>query len=144
MGAPDNMVFMGIPIGMTGGYFLEINPVPSDALPDMERKFLLIGQKLSTGIDAVQSPVRVSNAEDAALRYGRGSSLHRMMMYVDQAKAMYGTIDVWAMALDDNAAGTAATGTLVYTGSATEARAMPVWVGGNYMTVIIKLLGNEY
>ena len=135
MGAPDNMVFMGIPIGMTGGYFLEINPVPSDALPDMDRKFLLIGQKLSTGTDAVQSPVRVSNAEDAALRYGRGSSLHRMMMYVDKAKARYGTIDVWAMALDDNAAGTAATGTLVYTGSATEARAMPVWVGGNYMTV---------
>ena len=81
MGAPDNMVFMGIPIGMTGGYFLEINPVPSDALPDMDRKFLLIGQKLSTGTDAVLSPVRVSNAEDAALRYGRGSVLHRMMTY---------------------------------------------------------------
>lgn len=136
MGAPDNMIFMSIPISRTGGVFIEIDTTKANtALPNMDRKLLLIGQKLTAGTHPALAPVRVSREDDYAQRFGRGSMLHRMGMFAEKVKKLYGTIDVWALALDDNDEGTAATGTMTFTGTSTEAWTMPVWVGGNYLQV---------
>ncbi|EEG08230.1 phage tail sheath C-terminal domain-containing protein [Pseudogulbenkiania ferrooxidans] len=129
---PDTTTFMTIPVGIrAGGVFVEIDHTQAvNGLPQMERKLLLLGQRLTGGTVPALSPVRVLNAEQAAGQFGRGSMLHAMAGALDKVKALYGLIDVWAVALDDLPAGAAATGTITLTGTVTKAGVMTLYIGG--------------
>lgn len=129
---PDNIVFDTIPGGLReGGIFLEIDTsMAVSGLPQMERKLLLIGQKSSTGSAAVNTPVRFTSDNIAKGLFGQGSMLALMAAATEKVKARYGPIDTWAIALDDNGAGVAATGSFAITGAVTQSDVLTVYVGG--------------
>lgn len=128
---PDSIT-LGIPLGIrTGGVFIEIDHTKAlRGLPVMDRKLLMIGQRLSTGSVAANVPTRVLNADLAAGYFGRGSMLHNMAKALDKVKARYGLIDVYAVALDDLGAGVTASGTITLTGTVTQAGTLTAWIGG--------------
>lgn len=133
----DNIVMMTIPIGRTGGVFLEIDPTKAVSGPvQMQRKLLVVGQRLSAGTTPALAPVQVVNAEDAAIQFGRGSSMHLMFLGLDAVQKMYGMLDTWAVAMDDLAAGVAAKGTFTLTGTVTQATTMTVYVAGRPVSVL--------
>ncbi len=128
---PDSIT-LGIPLGIrTGGVFIEIDHTKAlRGLPVMDRKLLMIGQRLTSGSVAANVPTRVLNADLAAGYFGRGSMLHNMAKALDKVKARYGLIDVYAVALDDLPAGVAAAGTINLTGTVTQAGILTAWIGG--------------
>lgn len=128
---PDSIT-LGIPLGIrTGGVFIEIDHTQAvSGLPTMERKLLLIGQRLPAGSVAANVPVRVLNAGQAAGLFGPGSMLHAMARALDAVKARYGLIDVYAVALDDLPAGVQASGTITLTGTVTQPGTLTAWVAG--------------
>jgi phage tail sheath gpL-like len=73
----------------------------------------------------------VSQAEDY---WGRGS----MMLHMFQAlKAANPYTEVWGIALDENAAGVKATGTITVTGPATAAGTIALYIGGRQVLVAV-------
>lgn len=87
---------------------------------------LLIGQLLSTGNQAADTPLLLTNAGQAREAFGPGSQLAQMAAVLfenDQTTA------VTAIGLDDPA-GAQATATLAFTGTATKAGSVAVYVGG--------------
>ncbi|UGA37586.1 hypothetical protein JOS77_27045 [Chromobacterium haemolyticum] len=129
---PDNITFMSIPVGVrTGGVYVEIDHTKATrGLPQMERKLLVLGQRLPAGKTASLVPSRILNADDAATQYGRGSMLHAMARGLDAVKNRYGLIDVYAVALDDLPAGVAASGAITLTGTVTKPGVLTAWIGG--------------
>ncbi|WP_230368818.1 hypothetical protein [Paludibacterium denitrificans] len=67
----------------------------------MDRKLLMIGQRLASGTVPALTPIRVTDAGQAAGYFGQGSMLHRMTKAIDAVRKLYGLIDVFAIALDD-------------------------------------------
>ncbi|OWY40064.1 phage tail protein [Xenophilus sp. AP218F] len=134
---PDNITFMSIPVGIrTGGVYVEIDHTKAlRGLPQMERKLLVLGQRLAVGKTPALTPSRILNAEDAAGQFGRGSMLHVMARALDAVKQRYGLIDVYAVALDDLPAGVAATGSITLTGTVTKPGTLAAWVGGERVRV---------
>ncbi len=131
---PDNIVFNAIPVDIrTPGQYIEIdNSQAVQGLPGMNRKILVVANKLSSGELAAETPARVTAAEQGEAYFGRGSVGHLMLRALKGANS---TTDVWAVALDDNAAGVAATGSIAFTGTATAATTMPAYVGGQRVQV---------
>jgi phage tail sheath gpL-like len=80
-------------------------------------KILVFGIKTTAGSLAVNTPTRVFSADEAATLAGRGSQAHQEVAAVFGA---YRSADV-TLVLMAAPAGTAATGTLTYTGAATTA-----------------------
>lgn len=96
--------------------------------PSMPYKMLFIGAMLAAGSAAVNTLTRVATADAAVALFGAGSMLARM---IQQFKRTNRTIDCWAIALADDAAGVPATGTLTVTGTATAAGVLAVYIGGD-------------
>lgn len=123
-----NTIAADIPLG---GVFLEIDP--SQALGNLvnaERKALVIGQRLPSGSTPALTPVRVLNAADAEAKFGRGSMLHQMFNTVETVTDEIGLVDVYAVALDDNPSGTAASATVTLGGQVTVPRTLTLYIGG--------------
>lgn len=97
-------------------------------------KGLLMGQKLSSGSAVAGVPVRISSEEQAASSFGAGSMLHAM------AKAWFANntfTEVYAVALADDSAGIASTGTLTVTGPATTTGTVYLYVGGHKLKIAV-------
>lgn len=103
-------------------------------LPAAEQKILLIGQRLSTGTAAALTPKRISQVGEGAAFFGRGSVLAAM---VARAIAANNSTELWAVALDDNAGGTAATWTVTLTGPATSAGTLAYLICGQKVPVAV-------
>ena len=120
----DNIVFDTIPSDTPlGGIFLEIDP--SRALEGpvaVERKVLLMGQKLDSGTTPLLTPRRITSAQDAEVQFGRGSMLHRMALGMQAVFDEVGFLDVSAIALEDT--GVAASATITVAGQAIESRVL--------------------
>lgn len=80
----------------------------------MPYKNLVFGQRLPSGSIAALHPVRVTNASQARQYFGAGSMLDVMLSA--QLTANNAT-ETWVVALDDDAAATAAKGTLTISGA---------------------------
>ncbi len=93
---------------------------------------LLIGQKLSGGNAAVNTPYLVSTTAQAIALFGIGSMLARM-------HALYRLSDptgeVWCIAAADAGAGVAATGTITVTGPATAAGTINLYIAGQKVQI---------
>lgn len=132
----DNITFMTIPLDWrVPGANIEIDHTKAvRGLPQMPHKMLVIGQRLATGSVAAATPVRVTRKEDGVNYFGRGSMMAQM---IAAALAVNPYTEFWAIALDDNGAGTQAAGTLTFTGSPTESGTLNLRVGGrNIQTAI--------
>lgn len=85
---------------------------------------LLIGQKLVAGLAPAGALIRITSAAQADTQFGAGSMLSGM---VRAALAVDSYTELQVMPLIDNAAGVAATGTLVFTGTATASGRGDAW-----------------
>lgn len=126
--------FNAIPIDIrTPGQYLEFdNSRALRGLPAVAHKVLVIGQRLVTGAVLANVPTRIFSAAQAVEAFGRGSMLAAMLAAFKTANR---TTDVTAIALDDNAAGAAAAGSVTFTGPATAAGVLQLYVAGQRVQV---------
>lgn len=103
-------------------------------LPAAQQKLLLVGQRLSTGTVAALTPVRITQVDQGAAYFGRGSVLAGM---VAAAIAANPATEIWAIGIDDNAGGTVAYNTITLTGPATGAGTLSYLIGGQRVQVSV-------
>jgi phage tail sheath gpL-like len=94
-------------------------------------RVLLVGQKLAAGSAPVTVPQRITRSDQGPALFGAGSVLAEM---VEAFRAANQTTDVFAVALADPA-GTAATGSIVLTGSPSAAGTLAIYIGGQRVPV---------
>lgn len=133
---PDNVSFEGIPVDIrTPGQYIEIdNTKAVQGLPNQERKIVVFGQRLATGSVAEAIPTRVLNVSQAEDYAGRGSMAHLMLRAL---KAANSTTDVWVVLLDDNVAGVAAAGSVLFAGAVTAAGTLNGYIAGQQVQVAV-------
>lgn len=126
--------FNAIPLDIrTPGQFIEFdNSRALRGLPAIVHKVLIVGQRLATGTVLANVPTRILSAAQADEAFGRGSMLAAM---VAAFKLANGNTDVTAIALDDLEAGAAAAGSVAFTGPATVAGTLNLYVAGQRVQV---------
>lgn len=95
---------------------------------------LLMGQKTSGGSGTANTIYPVTSAAQVQTLAGQGSMLHRMAMAYFASNTSTST---FIGILADNGSGVLATGTLVFTGPATAAGTVNLYVGGQYVPVAV-------
>lgn len=88
---------------------------------------LIIGQRLDTGTAAAGELINIFSSSQAQAKFGRGSMLAAM---IADFKDLNTAANVYAIALDDDPAGTAAAGSLTVTGTATGNGTLSVLIAG--------------
>lgn len=131
---PDNITFNTIPIDIrTPGQYIEIdNSKAVRGLPSMNRRILVIGNKLPAGSAPAGALRRINAGSEAAGYFGRGSVLHEMLVAARNANK---ESDIMAVALDDLVAGAQATKTVTVAGPATGSGVIPLYVNGQRLQV---------
>ena len=121
------------------GAYIEIDSSQAQrGLPGMPHKAIAIGQRLAAGQVAALVPMLVTNVEDAATSFGRGSMLHAQAVAFLTAND---ATEFWAIALDDDGAGTKAVKSVTF--SKTDGSAdfgsgvVNLWVGGRRVRVAV-------
>jgi phage tail sheath gpL-like len=115
---------------LPGGYIEISNLLASQG--EQEFKVLMFGQRLAAGTVAAGVATQVTNAADADTFFGRGSMLANMLragINVDPYMSL------WAIALDDDGAGVAATGKISFAGPATAAGTLMIYIAGQAVKV---------
>jgi phage tail sheath gpL-like len=126
---PDNL--------RTPGSYAEFdNSLAVQGLPGQEHRVLLIGQRRTTGSKAELELVELFSlaGDDAKTYFGEGSLLHQMAR---RARVASRSVRIFAMALDDDAGGTAAIKSLTFTGPATASGTLALYVAGTRITVAV-------
>lgn len=95
-------------------------------------KLLFIGQRLATGTVNANVPTRVTSAAQARQYFGAGSMLAHM---IEASMKVNTFTETWAVAVDDDAAAQAATGTIAFTGPATAGGTLFLYIGGRRLTI---------
>ncbi len=95
-------------------------------------KCLVIGQRLASGSVAALVPTRVTSAAQAKSYFGQGSMLARMLEAQLEGNSW---TETFAIALDDAAAGVAATGSMTFGGAVTASGTLCLYVGGRRVRV---------
>ncbi len=128
--------FNEIPINLrTPGVYAEFdNSRAIRGLPGMPYTALLIGQRLTAGTVAAGIATGITNADQAKSFFGDNSMLHHM---AQKWFANNAWTKVKCIALDDNGAGAAATGTLTITGTASETGTLNIMIGGRRVQVAV-------
>lgn len=132
----ENVSFNEIPLDIrTPGQYIEVdNTKAVQGLPNQERKILVIGNRLTTGTVEEQIPTRILNGDQAEDAFGRGSVIAAMLKALKVANKY---TDVWAVALDDNDAGVAASGTVTFAGSPTAAGTLNMYIAGQLVQTAV-------
>jgi phage tail sheath gpL-like len=126
--------FNTIPLNfLTSGVFVEVdNSRAVRGLTGQPYKALVVGHRLAAGTVAEEVATLVSNDSQPDEFFGRGSQLAAMLKAY---KKIAPFTEVWAIAKDEEAGGTAATGTVTITGTATENGTLHLYIGGQYVPV---------
>ncbi|CDF98949.1 Putative Tail sheath protein [Avibacterium paragallinarum JF4211] len=103
------------------------NTQATSGTPAILHKVLMLGTKLASGSAVAGQAVRVLNVSQAKQLFGRGSQLARMVEVFKQHNT---TLDLWVLPLDENSAGSKATGKIKLTGTATQAGVLNVMIAG--------------
>lgn len=121
------ITFNGIPANLrVPGIFIEIsNDLANSAVAN--KKIVVTGQKLASGSAQPGMLVRVSSKAQADQLFGRGSML-ALMLSIMLDNNTY--TEIWAVGLDDNPAGVAASGYIRFVGAASHNGTFRVFVGG--------------
>lgn len=99
-----------------------------------ELRTLIIGQMLATGTATPDEPVLVSSADQAKTLFGIGSMLARM---VEVARLNNPAGEIWCIPVEDAGAGVAAEGTITFTGPATAAGTLNLYIGAQRVQVAV-------
>jgi len=134
--ASPNISFDQIPASIRKpGKYLEFNTkLAVRSLPGNPQRVLLVGQRLASGTVAENEIIDVFDDVQAATYFGYGSIAHLM------AKAAITSnpyVSLSVVAVDDAAAGVAATGKVTFTGTATAPGVVAVTVAGNRLDLAV-------
>jgi phage tail sheath gpL-like len=122
--------FNTIPVNLqTPGVFIEFaaNQFKSQPLAPAPHRALLVGQSLVAGTVPPLTPKQIYAKGQGAVFFGAGSMLAQMC---DAFIAANPNCELWAVALADNAAGAKASGGVTFTGPATAAGTLALYIGG--------------
>jgi phage tail sheath gpL-like len=130
----DGFVFSQIPIDLrTPGQFVEVdNSRALRGLPIQRHKILVLGQRLNTGTAVAGEVKPIINKDEPVQFFGRGSMLAEMCKAL---RAVNTFTETYAIAVDDNGAGVAATGSVNFTGAVTAAGTLNLYIGGTLVQV---------
>jgi phage tail sheath gpL-like len=110
----------------TPGFYAEVSSVLANT-NQQNQVSLLFGQMLTGGNAAPNIPVICSGVNDAIAKCGAGSMLALMVAaYVD----VDSEAELWILPVADNTGGTAATGTITLSGTATAAGNLNLYIAG--------------
>lgn len=116
-------------------YYVETDP--SKAGQDvMDLPIMLVGQKLSSGLAAADTPIAIGSVAQAQAQFGIGSMLERMVNAFfkgNQAQT------VWCLPVVEPAAGAVAAGAFVITGTATAAGTLSAYIAGQRVQVAVNV-----
>lgn len=101
-------------------------------LVDQPYNVLLIGNKLSTGTQAELEKVTVTSEAQASQLFGAGSVLAKMVKHF---LANNSSSELTCVAIDDLGAGVKATGSILFSGTATAAGIISLLIGGESLKV---------
>lgn len=96
------------------------------------QKILVIGQRLASGTMPALTPTRIVKADDAKVAFGRGSF---GALTFAALKGVNDATESWAIALDDVAGGSAASGSLTFAGTATQGGTLYLYIAGSRVAV---------
>jgi phage tail sheath gpL-like len=116
------------------GVFLEVVANGLQLTDGLGSATLLIGQKLSTGTATANQLQLITSGVQASALFGRGSMLQRM---VNTYRNNDPFTTLYVLPLDDNPAGTAGTGTIVLSGTPTQAGTLNFYVGGMLVQISV-------
>lgn len=117
------------------GVFAEVDPSgAARGLLGIPARLVVIGAKLATGTAAAAVPVQVLDAAQARGLFGQHSQLARMFSAI---KTQDPWTETWAVPLADAGAGVAATGTLTFSGTVTQAGTLSLYIGGRRVRVVV-------
>ena len=122
--------FNTIPVNLqTPGVYIEFaaNQFKNQPLAPAPHRALLIGQSVAGGSVAPLTPVQIFALGQGAVFFGSGSMLAQMCDAFINANP---NCELWAVALADNAAGAKAAGSILFTGPATAAGTLALYIGG--------------
>ncbi len=103
--------------------------------PAISHKILVLGQRLAAGSVPAGVPTRITSDAQVENAFVRGAMLAEMVKAVRMANPY---TETWAIALDDDGAAVAATGSIDTSGQATESGTLNVYIGGKRVRVGIK------
>lgn len=129
--------FDGIPGGIrTPGQFLEVNNSRAvQGSPAQPHKALVIAQRMTgAGSVAAEIPTLVPSDDAGESFFGAGSHI-AMMLQAFKAANRY--TELWAVALDDEGAGTLGTTVLTFTGPASADGVVYLQIGNDRVTVAV-------
>lgn len=131
-----SVAFNSIPANLlTPGSFTEYDG--SQALqgtPPYPKRAYVIGSRLSGGTIAANVPVAITNDSQPTTFFGRGSQLEHMLKAFRLNNKL---AEVYAIALDDDGGGVAATQTITVTGTATEDSTIHLLIAGQKVDVAV-------
>lgn len=139
--ASPNISFDSIPTSIRKpGHYFEFNTrLAVRTLPGNLQRVLLVGQRLAnaTGPTAVPAGVAVEvfSDVDAAVHFGEGSIAHRMVKAAITANPY---VQLTVIAVDDDDAAVAATGTITIAGTASRAGTLSVRIAGQTVRVAVE------
>lgn len=130
----DGFVFSQIPIDLrTPGQFVEMdNTRALRGLPIQRHKILVLGQRLAAGTVAAGLVKLITSKDEAVQFFGKGSMLAEMCKALRAANTY---TETYAIAVDDNGAGVAATGSINVLGAATAAGTLNVYIADTLVQV---------
>ncbi|WP_027367404.1 phage tail sheath subtilisin-like domain-containing protein [Desulfocurvibacter africanus] len=127
--------FDAIPILRTPGAYVEFNSDRAQQGPSVQDyTALIMGQKTAAGTAGALEFLSITNDQDPVTYFGAGSVLAQMCLAFRQANK---TTRMVAVAMADDAAGVAATGSITLGGSPTAAGTLAVWIGGKRVRVSV-------
>ncbi len=123
-----------IDIRVPGQYIEMDNTLALQGLATMPNKILVLGQRLATGSVAEAVVKRILSASQGEDYFGRGSQISNMITALKNANDY---TDCYAVALDDDAAGVAATGTITLGGAPTASGTLCLYIGGQRVRIAV-------
>jgi phage tail sheath gpL-like len=119
------------------GVYVEINNSNAvNGVTGLPTKILVIGQRRASGTVQALAPQLITSPDQAAQYFGVDSQLSHMLAALIKGNSF---TETWAIALDDNAAGVVATGTLTFTGVPTAAGTLNLYIGGRLVQVAVSV-----
>lgn len=116
---------------LTVGNYVEFKSAGTTS-PDPGHNILLVGIRLSAGTKPAGQLVQITNVNQGELYFGAGSQLDEM---VRRAKRVDPDTPMYAVSLDEDGGGAAATGTVTFAGTATANGTVPLYIGGRRIEV---------
>lgn len=131
-----SITFDGIPATLrTPGVYVEYNNSRAvTEVTEVPEIALIIGQRLAAGTIAEAVPKLITDSDLAKTYWGHGSLMAHMAAAFKKANPY---TELWGIALDDEVASVAATGTITFSGTSSEAGFVYLYIGGERIEVAI-------